>query len=480
MLSLSGRAVWSRQKDGHWEIGIHLGLAEGKKLLKAALPKALLKIEAVPSLQARSLRIMGRVLACTLSLISAELVTGFFLKEGILPPFSAPSLDTTFRFFWLSVFLILSDGLKVYFEITGRSTLRQYSSDMAQVTAVIACHNTGKPITHTIEAATSMLSNDRVIVVDDASTDDTAAIAMSTDARVVPLKKNVGKSGALTIGLQHVKTKYALILDDDTRLKNIFLPTSLLDEGFSGIAFNVLPCRRTRESTDGKNLITCIQRYEYAKSMEIGRRFLDKTGSVSCISGAIGLFRTDLLREVQAIHSDVFPGEDLERTLILLLKYKGRIVFVNEIVWTVVPDSLKSLTWQRLMRWYPGYYRLMGVFFKIMINRTLPGRLRFEMFYNIYVVLSDPLKMSSFLVLLVNGYWSGIIFLYLFYLALEIYPFLTIDKKLPVLKYYIPTFLIYPVYGTYNAFLRTASFFVWVWHRYATKQWKPKTVSAQS
>ena len=473
--SLKGRPMWSRQVAGHWEIGIHFGKTDGQKLLQAALPQAQLKIIEVGNLQSRSLRFMGHSLAYASSIIMVALVVGIFMRNGILPSFSAPSRGTTVRFFWLSVFLILADGIKVYIEIAGRSEPRQYRSDLSQVTALIPCHNTGRGIEHTIEALQRLLPNDRILIVDDASIDQTREIARATGVRVHALEENVGKSQALTLGLTQVKTRYTLILDDDTRIQSIFLPTSLLEEGNTAVAFYILPCRRAREKTDGKDLITCIQRYEYAKSMEIGKRFQDKTLSVSCVSGAAGLFMSDRLREIQAVHSDVFPGEDLERTLIHLFRYGGQIAFVNEPVWTIAPDSLKGLTQQRLLNWYPGFYRLFVYFLKILINRKMPFRLRFEMFYNAYVVLSDPLKVFSFLVLLKNAYWGGIAFLYFFYLALEIYPFLTIEKKLSVRKYYLPAFFIFPIFGLYNAFLRFGALFYWLWQRYITKRLKPKS-----
>jgi len=471
---LNGRAMWSRQREGHWEIGLHFGKADGQPLLQAALPQAHLKIVERGNFQSRSLRFMGYALAYACSIFMVLAVVVISMENGILPTFSSPSHSTTVRYFWLSVFLILVDGIKVYIEISGRAAPRAYRSDLSQVTALIPCHNTGRRVVHTIEALQRVLPNQQILVVDDASLDDTAEIARATGVRVHSLAENVGKSQAITLGLRQVKTACTLILDDDTRFESIFLPTSLLEDGKTSVAFYILPCRRARETSDGKDLITCVQRYEYAKSMEIGKRFQDKTLSVSCVSGAAGLFLSERLREIQALHSDVFPGEDLERTLIHLFKFGGQIAFVNEPVWTIAPDNLKDLTKQRLMNWYPGFYRLFGYFLRILFSRKMPFRLRFEMCYNAYVVLSDPLKVFSFGVLLWQGDWGGIAFLYFFYLALEIYPFLTIEKKLSVRKYYLPAFFLFPAFGLYNAFLRFGALFYWLWERFATRRLKPK------
>lgn len=473
VISVKGQTVWSRREHACWEIGIRLGNVSGSQLLNAALPMARVKVISHDSLQIRIMRTTGRILIYVISIMLAVLVVAVFSEKGVVQFPTTLDLQAVHSFFWLFFSLILIDGVKVYIEIIHRASPRRYESDLSQVTALIPCYNTGKTIEYTIEGLRQLLPNDRIIIVDDGSTDNTAEIARRMGSNVYSLKKNVGKAKAIGIGLQLVKTRYTLILDDDTRIQGMFLPTSLLEEGNTGVAFYVLPCRRTRENFDGKGFVSCLQRYEYAKSMEIGRRFQDKTLSVSCISGAIGLFKTDRLRSLYPFHSNIFPGEDLERTLIDLLK-GGRVAFVNEPVWTICPDTWKGLTRQRLLGWNPGFYRLTGYYLRILFKRAVPQRLRFEMLYNLYVILSDPLKIFSFIVLLINQYWYGFIFLYLFYLALEIYPFITVEKKMPVVKYYLPALFVYPLYGIYNTFIRFAALFVWLWHRYITKKWKPQ------
>ena len=54
-----------------------------------------------------------------------------------------------------------------------------------------------------------------VIVIDDGSSDDTAARAMAAGARVIRLSPNRGKSGALAVGLEAVATSHVLLIDAD-------------------------------------------------------------------------------------------------------------------------------------------------------------------------------------------------------------------------------------------------------------------------
>lgn len=375
--------------------------------------------------------------------------------------------------FFLLIFLLLTDGFKVIIEIIHRAKPRPFTSNPEEVTALIACHNSASVLQYTLEDLQHTLSNDRIIVVDDGSTDNTSEIANKLGVRVYRFEKNKGKVCAINFGIYRVSTKYTLILDDDTRIGNASLPTSLLDAGYNAVAFSVLPCRRSREITNGRNLLSCLQRYEYGKSMEIGKRFQDATLSVSCVSGAAGLFLTERLNAMHHLHSTIFAGEDLERTIINLL-HQGKVAFVDENIWTIVPDNLKDLTSQRLYNWGPGYFRNFGEFFKLLKSKGQPARLKFEMAYNLYVIVSDPLKIYSLILLLFYQKWTYLIAIYLFYMLIELYPFIVVEKKLPMWKYYLPAYFLYPAYGFYNTFLRFLSVFVWLWGRFFTKKMKHK------
>jgi glycosyltransferase involved in cell wall biosynthesis len=381
--------------------------------------------------------------------------------------------DQLFVLFLMVAFFFTVDGLKILVEIHGRARVRDFASSPDDVTAVVPCHNSASVIRQTIEDLLHVLSPDRIIVVDDASTDDTAEIARSMGVRVFQFKKNKGKVSAINLGIFRVKTRYTLLIDDDTRLGASRLPTSLLEEGYSAVAFNVLPSRRARELVNGTNFVSCLQRYEYSKSMEIGKRFQDATLSVSCISGAVGLFLTERLNRQHHTHSTIFAGEDLERTLKDLLR-GGQVAFVNEMVWTVAPDNWRDLTRQRLFSWYPGFYRNLSTFGRVLFASKMPWRLRFEMLYNVYVIFSDPVKVYSFAALLVYRRWEYLVGLYGIYLVMELYPFGVVEKKLPVVRYYLLGFLAYPIYGVYNTFLRFLAIFIWAWHRIVTRKMRPK------
>jgi len=375
-------------------------------------------------------------------------------------------------YFWIIVLFLLVDAIKIFVEIWNRPVRRAFSSDLSKVTALIPTHNGRGVIRETVgDLIRAGLPREQIIVVDDGSTDDTASMLEEMEIRFFRIP-NMGKVSAINFGIHRVQTPYVLLLDDDTRVGTARIPTSLLDH-YDAVAFNVVPDRRDRYGPRGSGLVACLQRYEYCKSMEIGRRFQDGTASISCVSGAIGLFKKDRLQAFHHRHSGVFQGEDLQRTIIELLN-DGNVVFADEMVWTVVPDDVRSLARQRLLGWYPAHYHMFFSYFKLLFKRQAPWRLRYEMLYNVFVVLSEPFRFLSLVMILYRQLWDELALIYVLYLLLETYPFFTIQRKLNS-GYKWLVLVLYPLFGLGNAVMRVLAWFVWLYKRFVTGEMRRKT-----
>jgi hypothetical protein len=97
------------------------------------------------------------------------------------------------------------------------------------------------------------------------------------------------------------------------------------------------------------------------------------------------------------------------------------------------------------------------------------------MAYNLYTVVSDPLKTLSIVAIAVTPslhVWG--LALYLAYLAFELYPYWIV--RVPHSRKRAPLYvlLLYPVYGAVNTVLRTLSLLTWFWLRFVTGEMKPR------
>lgn len=399
----------------------------------------------------------------------------------LFPAFGSPLEDVRHSGAWpehlvfVVLFCALVDFVKLIIELLGREESRRFTSDPTLVTAVIACKNGAEVLPGTIADLLRLLPPERIMVIDDGSTDGTADVARKLGCVVHRFERSKGKASAINFALYRVNTPLTLLLDDDTRFGGARLPTSLMTEqGYDAVAFMVLPDRRYRDGAHGNNFIGAVQRYEYGKSMEIGKRFHDVTSSVSCISGAAGLFRTADLQASHHRHTTVFQGEDLQRTILHLLEGR-RVVFADEPVWTVAPSTWQAWWKQRLFGWYPGMYHQLANMLRLLFSRHSSWRLRYEMLYNVYTVVSDPLKTWSLIVLAITPglrWWALV--LYLLYLVFELHSWWVIHLPATRKRAPIAVLLFYPIYGAMNTILRTLAIFSWAWMRYMTKSMRPK------
>lgn len=84
------------------------------------------------------------------------------------------------------------------------------------VAVLIPAHDEAERVGRTVAAARSIDGVTRVVVVDDGSEDDTAAVAEQAGAKVVRLVNNVGKGAALEAGASRVSdADIILMLDAD-------------------------------------------------------------------------------------------------------------------------------------------------------------------------------------------------------------------------------------------------------------------------
>lgn len=281
------------------------------------------------------------------------------------------------------------------------------------VSIIVPAYNEGVTIESTVR---SLLALDyrlyEIIVVDDGSKDDTAAIVRDAFALhpvdrpvqrhiacqpslalyenregKVPItlvcKKNGGKADALNMGINVAHYPYFLCIDADSvlqydSLEKIVRPI-LEDERVVAVGGAVRPCNGA-EIRDGrvvryrmpKKLLACMQVLEYDRSFLASRLLFDKFNGNIIISGAFGLFQKRLVIAAGGYDPQTM-GEDMELVVKLHVfcrahRHAYRIRYASDaICWTQVPEKLGDLCKQR-RRWHIGLFQSMSKYHQILGN----------------------------------------------------------------------------------------------------------------
>lgn len=350
----------------------------------------------------------------------------------------------------LSVFMLafLVDGLFVILHLFRKPVNHEnVSFDPKKLSVLIACKNGEDIIEETIRHANKHVPLDQIIIIDDCSTDNTVQVVQRLGARVVKNTRNVNKAFSISQAIHHVKTPYVLILDDDTLIGNTFVPTSLLDDGYTAVAFNVMP---VEENT----LINKLQQYEYRKSMFMGKALRASAGAIGNISGAIGLYRTQDLIKQSTLHSGQFGGEDQQRTVFAHLYGEGKgITYSSSTVLTKAPATFSAWIKQRSKRWNLSLPELFVVYLRVIFSNS-HYLLKTEKAYQMFLLLTDPLRMLLVWVILTHPLMRTQ--LYFYYLLLNLFVWFKVGRKDPLW-----VTLIYPLYTGIQTLCRFYAHFYW-------------------
>jgi glycosyltransferase involved in cell wall biosynthesis len=370
------------------------------------------------------------------------IVINFYVFSSIV------NLDSfVYIFFILS---ILTDGLLVLMHLPRREVEhRKQTFDPRKLSIVIASYNGEDVIAETIRQAMVHVPAKQIFVISDASIDRTVEIARNMGVRVAQNKRNMQKAFSISIAMRWIRTPYVLLLDDDTLIGNTKIPTSLLDDGYAAVAFNVMPEKQP-------SLINAFQRFEYRKSMQFGKNLRANAAAVGNISGAIGLYPTKDLIEQATLHSGQFAGEDEQRTLLTQINAKGKgVTFSDNTVITKAPETYLQLYRQRAYSWSLAVPELFVLYWRVILSPRYHYLLKSEKAYLLYVYLTDPLRMLFFWALLMRP--TNLALMYGFYVGLNFLVWLKLGRKDP-----FRTILFFPIYSLGLTICRFIGHFYWL------------------
>lgn len=193
---------------------------------------------------------------------------------------------------------------------------------------------------------------------------------MQSNLLVLDKKAGGSKADAINAGLNAATSPYVCVVDADCILERdalLRIMVPVLEDPKRVVAVGGIvrvvngsdivngQLRRARLPRSG---IEAIQVVEYLRAFLIGREAWAQGNMLTIISGAFGVFRTDLVRAVGGYRtSSIGEDMDLVARLHRHLREKGadyQIQFVPDpMCWTEVPSDLRSLARQRA-RWQKG------------------------------------------------------------------------------------------------------------------------------
>ncbi len=219
------------------------------------------------------------------------------------------------------------------------------------VSVVVPAFNESAVIEETVRSlAASDYRSLEIIVVDDGSTDQTAAVVERLGLACVRVVRqaNTGKAGALNTAIAHASHDVIVSVDADTVFEAATvsrLVDALAAPGVGAVAGNTKVANRDRR-------LGRWQHVEYVIGFNLDRRLYDVLNCMPTVPGAVGAFRREALEDVGLFSSDTL-AEDTDVT-IALGRAGWRIVYdAHAIAHTEAPATLRGL-WRQRVRWTHG------------------------------------------------------------------------------------------------------------------------------
>ncbi|OJF11013.1 glycosyltransferase [Couchioplanes caeruleus] len=242
----------------------------------------------------------------------------------------------------------------------------------APVSVIVPAHNEAANIVATVE---SLLANDypdmEIVVVDDGSTDDTAALVEALDRPDVRVlrRTNLGKAAALRTGVAEARHDILVLIDGDTIVEPDtieLLVRRFADAGVGAVAGNAKVANRT-------GVIGRWQHVEYVVAFNLDRRVFETAGCMMTVPGALGAFRRAALEAAGGFDTDTL-AEDTDITM-AICRAGWRVVYDDKAcAWTEAPGTWAGL-WRQRYRWCYGTMQAMWKHRAALRERGAGGRL---------------------------------------------------------------------------------------------------------
>ena len=237
--------------------------------------------------------------------------------------------------------------------ITARRTRlpRPVEPGVAPVTVLIPAYNEAASVADTIRSLqVQTLRVAEIIVIDDCSTDDTAAVARSLGVRVIRPPTNTGsKAGAQNFALQFVETPFTMAIDADTSLAPDAIAELMaaLDDPQVAAACGFVVPRHVRSVWERGRYVEYLFAFTFYKQVQ------DFYGKPLIASGCFSVYRTDILRAHGGWGTRTL-AEDMDLTWSFYQSGHGVRFVPDAVCYPIEPHDYGFLS-KQLKRWSHGF-----------------------------------------------------------------------------------------------------------------------------
>lgn len=248
----------------------------------------------------------------------------------------------------------ISTSLLYYFRWERHPDPKFYDLDAHPLVSVLVpAYCEGEVIEKTIEGLLRIeYPFKEIVIVDDASTDDTAVRVMPFvrrgQVRLVRKLTNEGKAMALNDAIPLLNGEIVLIMDADAypdpHILRWLVP-HFRSPRVAGVTGNPRVANRN-------TFLAKLQLVEFASIVSLLRRAQRVWGRILTMSGVVGAFRRAALIDV-GLYSPEMATEDIDLTWKLQRRFYDIRFEPRALVWMQAPSSLIGL-WRQRIRWAKG------------------------------------------------------------------------------------------------------------------------------
>ncbi len=173
---------------------------------------------------------------------------------------------------------------------------------MREVTVIIPNYNGIDYITGCLDSLAAQTMRPDVIVVDNASTDGSLEIIRERDdIRLIELGQNFGFCRAVNEGIAATKTKYLILLNNDTKaeptfVEELYKAIDKYDDTFS-VASKMLQMDRP-DRIDSAGDLYCALGWAFSLGKDKSSRKYDRESVVFSACGGAAIYRKDLFEQI--------------------------------------------------------------------------------------------------------------------------------------------------------------------------------------